>query len=92
MFSFVPSAITHKSFLTGLSWHIMVVLFRNEAGELQITAMAYLMGNIKQDYFSVLSNAEDYLGFLKRNILPGLKVSFFPVIALGYLSKTLNFE
>lgn len=35
----------------GLSWHIMVCLWRTETGEINLKTMVYLMGNIKQVWF-----------------------------------------
>ena len=32
----------------GLSWHVMVCLWKSNAGEMQMKTMVYLMGHVKQ--------------------------------------------
>ena len=39
----------------GLSWHIMVCLWKTETGEINLKTMVYLMGNIKQVFFNGFS-------------------------------------
>ena len=51
-------------FYEGLSWHIMVCLWKTPDGQLNLKTMVYLMGNIKQVYFVYCILLYNYLSHL----------------------------
>ena len=68
----------------GLSWHVMVCLWKTESGEVNLKTMAYLMGNIKQDWFCALSNIESFIKYMKTKVLVDLKVVHLRADNAGY--------